>query len=451
MPKLFIIAAMLVGLAGCNSAEVRWEKARSENTVEAYRDYLKHYPDGRYVYAAQAEMEKLSFANARKRNTVSAYEEYLKEYPKGKNADIARAEMETLAFADAQRRDTIGAYEDYLKGYPEGKNADIARSKLDPMLFANAQKQNTPSVYAEYLKKFPKGKFHLQAKKGIIGTVKTAKLTVGQMIFGKPDESDKYNLKKGMVKLLELAGIRAVAEDSDKYEAAITVRTSASAGSQTYYYPGSPVGLGLKRYTAASFDLGFTLEMPDGSRFKDEFSGTRKAPETTSPDEYTSEGSAPVHLAYPDLMAGFVPFLANLFGAAPVLESFRFNSENVFGKITDPGCADLLLAALKFPRHIHGAVVGLGKIKEPQAVEPLCALLTDPNPPIGSPYIDPQWDEKREGEGEEKLYRKISKICRRGARSDRGPAQHRAAESGIQGVRAGARSMEISTMSLRCG
>lgn len=63
-----------------------WNNITSKETVNAYREYLNKYPNGRYVNEAKtwiATKDQLYFETAKSYNTISKYDSYLSVFPNG--------------------------------------------------------------------------------------------------------------------------------------------------------------------------------------------------------------------------------------------------------------------------------------------------------------------------------------------------------------------------------
>ena len=144
-----------------------YAEVQQEDTATAYEDYLAAYPQGRHAeaarQAAQAAAEReaqeaavrqaqaaddAAYAQAQRIDTVAAYADYLRAYPQGQHADEARtrqaareeavrraqeaarqAQADDAAYAAAQRADTVEGYEEYLQAYPQGRHAAEARQR----------------------------------------------------------------------------------------------------------------------------------------------------------------------------------------------------------------------------------------------------------------------------------------------------------------------------------
>ncbi|KAA3618786.1 MAG: hypothetical protein DWQ05_07450 [Calditrichaeota bacterium] len=85
-----IIVLMLVLLIGCSPRKNAWKKANRQNTISAYRDFLKKHPTGKFADEAQLRIETQTFQQVKNENTLSAYERYLIRYPNGTYSAEAR-------------------------------------------------------------------------------------------------------------------------------------------------------------------------------------------------------------------------------------------------------------------------------------------------------------------------------------------------------------------------
>jgi len=187
-----------------------WEKAKKENTKEAYENYLSNFPNGKYRKEAIKKIdefiiqeEEKAWRKTRRKNTIKAYEEYLKKYPDGKYISKAKAKIdeilqeEELAWKHAKELNTKEAYEEYLKKYPDGKYISKAKAKINEILqeeeeelaWKHAKELNTKEAYEEYLKKYPNGKYVNEAIKKLNEFI--WKEIPTKDLFGK-ELSDKY-------------------------------------------------------------------------------------------------------------------------------------------------------------------------------------------------------------------------------------------------------------------
>jgi hypothetical protein len=133
MNKKLLIPLFLCFLVfiSCSSETKDWENTVSKNSITAYEDYLKLYPQGKFADEAKSRIETIYFEKAEAANTIRAYEEFLKRYSEGQSADSARSKIEAIYFEQAKSVNSIEAYEDFLERYPEGNSADQARQMLE--------------------------------------------------------------------------------------------------------------------------------------------------------------------------------------------------------------------------------------------------------------------------------------------------------------------------------
>lgn len=93
--------------------EALWMRTREKGTIKAYEEYLKQYPEGRHSEYAKKTVESLKDLEVEKKmlekardevswkvavatNTLAAYEEYLKLYPNGIYAAQAKKKVDEL-------------------------------------------------------------------------------------------------------------------------------------------------------------------------------------------------------------------------------------------------------------------------------------------------------------------------------------------------------------------
>lgn len=108
MNRTTLVALVIVGVAvaaGCSRRQQEWETARRADTVEAYEQFLRSFPDGEFTSQAQARARELQEAGdwekALRADTAEAYREFLERHPQGPLADEARIRMTNFALAPA--------------------------------------------------------------------------------------------------------------------------------------------------------------------------------------------------------------------------------------------------------------------------------------------------------------------------------------------------------------
>jgi len=99
--------------------------------------------------ADQAKAEEEAFRKARQANTPAAYYEFIKAFPDGRFvqeakkrlAELERGEEDSEAYQAARRQNTVAAYEAYLKAFPNGAYAAEVQQRLAQLRKEAAQAQ----------------------------------------------------------------------------------------------------------------------------------------------------------------------------------------------------------------------------------------------------------------------------------------------------------------------
>ncbi len=205
--RIFLGTLTLVLVVGCATMQDRWEAAESADTIAAYEDFLKKYPEGDLADKARARrtelykqrakkqalplpetyqgdaflsdavstLEKLYYEQAVQSDTVPGYEDFLQRYPSGGLAEDARRRMGKLFADEARARDTIPAYERYLNRYPAGPFAEEARARSEELRVASL-------AWGEIM--YPKPKTNIRAKRSSASPLK------GQLRADQPVKAD---------------------------------------------------------------------------------------------------------------------------------------------------------------------------------------------------------------------------------------------------------------------
>lgn len=114
-----------------------WQAAQLSNNINKLRDYLRVYPDGKYL--AKAKILCASIADDRwmqlmESRSVIAIHQFLKDYPETTRTKEAEIRIQQLYndFSWVKEQDTIEAYKRFLASNPEAANrAAIERKIID--------------------------------------------------------------------------------------------------------------------------------------------------------------------------------------------------------------------------------------------------------------------------------------------------------------------------------
>ena len=158
-------------------------KVRKADTLKAYQEYLKAYPNAYHLEAARermGELDREAFLRAQSQDTLASYQNYLAAFPEGGHVAEARVRMRELdadnkAFARAESEGTVAAFQAYIDAYPQGKHVPAAERRRDDLVaaatdhaaFEEARKRDTVVAYAEYLSAHRNGKYRTQAQQRI--------------------------------------------------------------------------------------------------------------------------------------------------------------------------------------------------------------------------------------------------------------------------------------------
>lgn len=147
MRNLFFIFILFI--AGCVSQEAMFKDAVKVNTVKAYEDFLRVFPNGEFSKEAASKLETAAFDKAKKRDDVQSYNKFIADYPQSRL--VAEAQM-LAAFKEAEKADTLEAYKEFLKNYAQSPFKNEVNALI---AFKEAENKGTPEAYEEFSKKYP--------------------------------------------------------------------------------------------------------------------------------------------------------------------------------------------------------------------------------------------------------------------------------------------------------
>jgi len=168
MKKIFIIHFfILIILFACSGAKESWDKTKSLNSITAYEEYLKEYPNSEYSNSAREQLELLyeqqDWENAKLKNSISEYEKFIILHPNSKLTDTAKENIQELKIA-AEWETTLAqnsmiGYENFLSNYPNSKHTAIAQQKLITLMekeaWAKTQQLDSIEGYDSFIRNNP--------------------------------------------------------------------------------------------------------------------------------------------------------------------------------------------------------------------------------------------------------------------------------------------------------
>lgn len=159
------LALALLAAASC--APSGYDKARREDTADAYARFLREQPKDPAAPEAKRRLAELEFQEARRQNTVLAYKRFQERFPESERKKDAVVMLENLRYEAAAKADTSTAWMDFLRDHPAGAHGADARSKLDECDWRDASKAGTAKSLEDYLARHPETKHRAEADKAI--------------------------------------------------------------------------------------------------------------------------------------------------------------------------------------------------------------------------------------------------------------------------------------------
>jgi hypothetical protein len=115
--------------------EAEYRPYQQQNTIAAYQEFMKKYPDNLFVSEAKCTIELLQFSPYEQKDTIDGYREFMKSYPSNRNASRAVEKIDQLEFKQAEDADTIAAYREFLRQHPRSNYIMLAQQRLQDLEF----------------------------------------------------------------------------------------------------------------------------------------------------------------------------------------------------------------------------------------------------------------------------------------------------------------------------
>ena len=115
--------------------EAEYLPYHQQNTITAYQEFIKKYPDNLFVSEAKCSIEQLEFVPYEQQDTVAGYRDFIKSYPSNRNIARAAEKIDQLEFKQAEDTDTIAAYREFLRQHPRSNYVMLAQQRLQDLEF----------------------------------------------------------------------------------------------------------------------------------------------------------------------------------------------------------------------------------------------------------------------------------------------------------------------------
>jgi len=169
-----------------------FEKALSQNSEEAYNQYLQNYQYLIYKEKAKELRNQVAYEKAIAQNTTEAVSEFFRKYPNAPQAQKARNVFETLYYEKKTQNQKVEEYKEYLEERPETEFAEEAASHLLNLISAGAK----GSDYQQFIEQY--SRYEASAKAELILEGLNYKENTAELITYKKDSLFYfYNLEKG--------------------------------------------------------------------------------------------------------------------------------------------------------------------------------------------------------------------------------------------------------------
>ncbi|MGJ3233736.1 tetratricopeptide repeat protein [Marivirga sp.] len=159
-PKLNMETAKKLSKKGLDSSAIAnqgividslaFEKAFSENTEEAYNEYLNNYQYLIYEEKATELRNQVAYDDAIAKNTTQAVSEFFRKYPNALQAQKARNVFETLYYEKKTQNQTVEEYKKYLEERPQSEFAEEAAQILLNIISSGAEKNDFQNFISQY-------------------------------------------------------------------------------------------------------------------------------------------------------------------------------------------------------------------------------------------------------------------------------------------------------------
>jgi outer membrane protein assembly factor BamD (BamD/ComL family) len=83
-------------LFACSSAEKDYEKAKQENTAQAYEKFIQKHPQSNLVENASRTLDSIRFEMVKSKRSIEAYNEFVKKYPQSNFINEAKINIDVL-------------------------------------------------------------------------------------------------------------------------------------------------------------------------------------------------------------------------------------------------------------------------------------------------------------------------------------------------------------------
>jgi hypothetical protein len=143
------ILTFLFILSACSSQEKKWENAKADNTVSAFNEFIKQYPESKYNPEATIAIERLCWDSAFNAKSVILLEDCIIKYPKSERIPEAMKAIEKLYWDSAFNKKNAILLEDCINKYPNSQKIHEAKALISRLRISELNLNNAFGVKTE--------------------------------------------------------------------------------------------------------------------------------------------------------------------------------------------------------------------------------------------------------------------------------------------------------------
>lgn len=163
----FLLTGVFI-LSGCANEESDWKAAKSANTIEAYEEYQKKYPETPYNDSVVVFLEQLYFAKAEKGGTTDLFKDFIRRFPKSENVKTAQQHITGLELEQAKKTNTVEAYKDFIKKWQGTEQSKEASRLMMELAYAESLKTGSFESLHRFVEENPDSPVLNEASKHIM-------------------------------------------------------------------------------------------------------------------------------------------------------------------------------------------------------------------------------------------------------------------------------------------
>ena len=159
-----------VGVVSQDSDHVFFRKAMKEHTSKSYKNYIKNYPNGKFIRRAKYWFEKLSYEEALGNKNLNVLSKFLKKFSKGNFASKAEIVLQRREFEIIRKKESIKDYDRFLKKNKKkiSEWTEVAQQRLERLTLDTARRMKNPKLFYYFIYDFPFSPYVAEAKKHLV-------------------------------------------------------------------------------------------------------------------------------------------------------------------------------------------------------------------------------------------------------------------------------------------